>query len=104
MTAEQPARPGLVECHQHGDVMCFVQRDGTHIPQNMCNCKTTRTTSFYSVKCPVDLHRDITHRKQLKAVWNCIVRIAYTIVIIAVGIVAGLIIIAIFGVPPYLWR
>ena len=60
--------PMLVECQDHGDLHCYVQTDGSHIPSTACVCRTTNARgSMYSLQCPIDLHRlagDLTARIQ----------------------------------------
>jgi hypothetical protein len=56
-------QPLLIACKDHGgEFHCYIQRDGTHIPDISCTCQLYPKAS-YSAECPVDLHREAADAK-----------------------------------------
>lgn len=59
-----PHQPKLVPCKLHGSSFCYIQLDGSHLPDISCKCAEDKANSgYYSSNCPIDLHRQISRNR-----------------------------------------
>jgi hypothetical protein len=47
-----------VPCGEHESCFCYVQCDGSHLPDTKCTCRGLGAQFSFSRVCPIDLHRE----------------------------------------------